>query len=108
MSGVNTVRVRDELQGRLDVLLKRVGAIETDLRRPSDRDSEERAIELQNDDVLEGLDEASRAEVAQLRAALLRVEAGTYGLCEKCGGAISAARRAAVPSSTVCVACAGG
>jgi DnaK suppressor protein len=104
MTGVR--EVREQLQSRLDVLLRRVGAIETDLRRPSDRDSEERAIELENDAVLEGLDEASRAEVTQLRAALRRVAAGTYGQCEKCGTAISAARHAAVPSSTVCVACA--
>ncbi len=99
--------VREQLQGRLDVLLKRVGAIETDLRRPSDRDSEERAIELENDAVLEGLDEASRAEVTQLRVALRRVDAGTYGVCERCGAAIGAARRAAIPSTTTCVACAG-
>lgn len=105
MSGQNAVRA--QLQGRLDVLLKRVGAIETDLRRPADRDSEEQAIELQNDDVLEGLDEATRAEVTQLRAALLRVDAGTYGLCEKCGAAIGAARRAAIPSTTTCLRCAG-
>lgn len=102
-----TQAVRAQLQARLDVLLKRVGAIEGDLRRASDRDSEERAIELENDDVLTGLDEASRAEVIRLRAALLRVDAGTYGVCERCGDAIGVARREAVPSATTCVACAG-
>jgi RNA polymerase-binding transcription factor DksA len=98
--------VRAQLQERLEVLLKRVGAIQRDLRRPSDRDWQERAIELENDDVLEGLDEASRSEVARIRAAMRRLDAGTYGLCERCGAQISASRRAAIPSTTVCVGCA--
>lgn len=98
--------VRAELQGRLDVLLKRVGDIAGDLRRPSDRDWQERATETENDEVLENLDESSRAEVAQVRAALRRVDAGTYGRCARCGEAIGAPRLAAMPSATTCVGCA--
>lgn len=104
MSGEDAVRV--QLQGRLDVLLKRVVAIAGDLRRPSDRDWQERAIELENDEVLENLDESSRAEVTQVRAALRRLDAGTYGLCARCGQQIGAPRLAAMPSATTCVACA--
>jgi DnaK suppressor protein len=106
MSGEDAVRT--QLQGRLDVLLKRVGAIAGDLRRPSDRDWQERATELENDEVLENLDESSRAEVTQVRAALRRLDAGTYGLCARCGKAIGAARLAAIPSATMCVGCAEG
>lgn len=98
--------LRAALEHRLDVLLKRVRAIDLDLRRQGDRDWAERAIEVENDDVLEGLDDQSRAEAVAIRAALRRLEAGTYGLCAACGQPIPAARLAALPAATTCVACA--
>lgn len=41
-------------------------------------------------------------------AALARLEAGTYGVCSRCGQPIPAARLAARPTATTCTACAGG
>lgn len=98
--------VRATLERRLDVLLRRVDEIGGDLRRLSDRDWSERAIEVENDDVLEGLDDQSRAEAAGIRAALRRLDAGTYGQCAKCGHPIPEARLAALPAATTCLACA--
>lgn len=106
MSGHDAVRA--QLEARLDVLLTRVREIAGDLRRPADRDWQERASENENDEVLETLDEASRAEVAQVRAAIRRIDAGTYGRCATCDQLIGAARLAAMPSATTCVACARG
>ena len=40
-------------------------------------------------------------------AALARLDAGTYGICERCGGPISPARLAARPAAATCIACAG-
>ncbi|MCW2680973.1 MAG: C4-type zinc finger protein DksA/TraR family [Frankiales bacterium] len=45
-------------------------------------------------------------EREQIRKARAAVEAGTYGTCEVCGGAIGAARLEARPASTSCVRCA--
>jgi RNA polymerase-binding transcription factor DksA len=98
--------VRADLERRLAVLLLRVDRIGDDLRRAGDRDWQERAIELENDDVLEGLDDASRTEAAAIRAALLRIDAGTYGRCARCDRPINDARLAAIPFATTCVACA--
>lgn len=98
--------VRAGLEHRLGVLLRRVERISGDLRKPGDRDWQERATELENDDVLEELDDASRAEAAAIRTALRRIDAGTYGECARCGNAISEARLTALPSATMCVACA--
>jgi DnaK suppressor protein len=98
--------VRIQLQHRLDVLMKRAGAISRDLRRPTDPDWAERATEVENDDVLEELDDAGRAELAEIRLALARLEHGTYGTCARCGRAISAPRLAARPSATTCLSCA--
>ena len=71
-----------------------------------DDDSQERATETANDEVLEGLDEIGRAEVRRIRNALNRIENGSYGICSNCGQPVSAARLAAVPSTDTCVVCA--
>ena len=51
--------------------------------------------------------EASRARVAALDEALARLDAGDYGVCERCGGPIGAERLAALPATRRCIACAG-
>jgi DnaK suppressor protein len=95
-----------QLRQRLEEILRREGASEGDLRQPHDRDLEERAIEAENDEVLQGLDEMSRAEARQIREALRRIDDGTYGTCARCGRPIGAARLAAVPSALRCLECA--
>ena len=47
----------------------------------------------------------ARAKVAEIDAALERVEAGTYGHCEACGKTIPHARLEVVPEATLCVGC---
>ena len=98
--------VAGQLQERLHKLLDRVGRIEGDLRAPHDRDWPDRATELENDDVLQGLDELSRAEVRRILLALKQIENGHYGVCSTCGQPLSTARLAAVPTATTCVGCA--
>jgi len=48
-----------------------------------------------------------RRHVAEVDSALLRVEDGTYGVCETCGGPIGSARLAALPAARTCIRCAG-
>ncbi|MFU8945350.1 TraR/DksA family transcriptional regulator [Mycetocola zhadangensis] len=43
----------------------------------------------------------------QIRNALARFDAGTYGLCTLCKGAIPPARLEAVPHAAYCMACQG-
>jgi DnaK suppressor protein len=50
----------------------------------------------------------SRAKVAEIDAALERVDAGTYGVCEACGKPIPKARLEVVPEATLCVGCKSG
>lgn len=47
----------------------------------------------------------AHARVAEIDAALSRVDAGTYGTCEACGKPIPEARLEAIPEATLCVAC---
>ena len=48
-----------------------------------------------------------RHHVAEVDAALDRVEAGTYGVCEVCGRDIGAPRLEALPAARTCIRCAG-
>ena len=96
---------RTQLQERQAQLLRRVGKIEGDLRSTHDRDSEERASELENDEVLEGLDQMGLEEVRQIREALSRIDRGLYGICSICRRPISAERLAAMPTAVTCVRC---
>ncbi|MCW4386407.1 TraR/DksA family transcriptional regulator [Salinibacterium sp. SYSU T00001] len=48
----------------------------------------------------------SRMRLADIEAALARLEAGTFGVCEACGRDIPEARLEARPASRLCVPCA--
>jgi RNA polymerase-binding transcription factor DksA len=96
---------RAQLEGQLARLLERSGKIGADLRKTHDRDWAEQAIELENDEVLKGLDEMTLGEVRRIRAAFGRMEDGTYGVCATCGRAISDERLAAMPSAVTCLTC---
>ena len=50
---------------------------------------------------------ASREQVAACDAALARLAAGSYGVCERCGQPIGAGRLEARPAATMCIRCAG-
>lgn len=52
------------------------------------------------------LRERATARLAELDAALARLDAGTYGRCETCGEAIAAGRLAARPAARTCIRCA--
>ena len=52
------------------------------------------------------LGENSQAVLAEIDAALARVEAGTYGTCTNCGKEIAIARLEAQPWAPLCIDCA--
>ena len=62
----------------------------------TDADEREKAAQLTS---------AEGRLLAEIDAALERIEAGTYGVCEGCGGDIGFKRLAAMPSATRCIAC---
>jgi DnaK suppressor protein len=51
----------------------------------------------------EGLEENAEHILAEINAALGRIEDGTYGLCSNCGGPIGEERLLAVPYATLCI-----
>ena len=51
------------------------------------------------------LRDRDRKLVSKVKEALERIEDGTYGLCDACGGEISTARLKARPVTTLCIEC---
>ncbi len=98
--------VEQALKARLAELTERAEEIEDDLRHPLDADSEEQAIDLADDEALAGVDTVLRNEIMATRAALQRIEDGTYGTCANCGGDINEMRLKALPTATLCINCA--
>lgn len=51
--------------------------------------------------------EVVRRELAEIEAALLRIQEGSYGTCLSCGGPMGLQRLRALPEARYCVACSG-
>jgi RNA polymerase-binding transcription factor len=54
---------------------------------------------------IEALKARMTLRLADVEAALARIDSGAYGVCESCGGPIGEARLEAMPDATLCVAC---
>ena len=93
------------LEGRKRELFTRLNRIEKDLDTLKSGDSGERAVERENDEVLEEFGVTGLKELEAIDAALDRIAAGTFGACAKCGEPISPARLAAVPHAALCEEC---
>ncbi|MCO4762782.1 MAG: TraR/DksA family transcriptional regulator [Myxococcales bacterium] len=98
--------VRANFEARLETLINRVDAIERNLRRPGNPDWQESVTERENDEVLEGLDVAGLKDIAAIRAAIVRIDEGVFGMCVRCGEDIAPGRLKALPASPLCIECA--
>lgn len=100
---------RAQLLGKRREILDRIAQLSGDVgarAEPYSSDSGERAIELENLDVLFEIDSASRLELGQINHALERMDDGTYGRCRVCGQPIDPLRQQALPYADTCMACA--
>jgi RNA polymerase-binding transcription factor DksA len=55
--------------------------------------------------IAKGASGAASRELAETQAALDRIDHGTYGRCESCGGAIGRQRLLALPAARFCIDC---
>ncbi|MBA4190529.1 MAG: hypothetical protein C0467_21290 [Planctomycetaceae bacterium] len=107
---------RLQLQSLIDPLKEKISELEAEALRPTagaeknpdkmpahDADPETRDTEDQAALAILGSEQHIMAEVTQ---ALARLDAGTFGACEKCGHAITKARLDAVPYARNCIRCA--
>jgi DnaK suppressor protein len=104
LSSVTLARLRDELVAEAKALATRCAehkALISQLRGATDVDS---LLELELAET--GLARAGET-LADIRHALSRLDAGTYGSCEACGLAMPSERLEVIPSARLCVACTG-
>lgn len=90
-------------------LLRTVATTDAELEALDPRvpgDSQENASTRAEVTVLATLEEGERREVDAIDRALARIAAGTYGLCERCGGTIPVTRLRAMPATPRCLTCA--
>ena len=100
-----------ELEALREDLASRLERFEAHQQRKDgalDKDSEERAQQTQNDEVVDSLEEETRIELAQIKVALERIDKGVGDECEVCGESIDPRRLQVLPYTSVCVGCAEG
>lgn len=97
------------LRGILEAALDDDRAQLAELRRVvDDLAGQHDAESLQEREMAERGISRSTEALADIEHALARIEDGTYGTCEVCGGAIALARLEAIPQARVCVSCTPG
>jgi RNA polymerase-binding transcription factor DksA len=103
---MTSLEIRGALLDRLAALGARLDQVEHDLSQPHDPDSSEQAVEREGEDAEAAIGEAVLTEIAAIRAAIARIDGGSYGRCVTCGGEISPQRLSAMPAASQCFDCA--
>jgi DnaK suppressor protein len=101
--------VRNHLIEMLEELDERLDKITNDVKHadvPLEKDFAELATQSENNEVLDYLGNAARAERDRVQQAIARIDSGEYGICELCGEPIKKERLQAVPYSSMCIKCA--
>ena len=101
--------IRQLLLAKRQELLQRVSDIQKDLRKednPVEKDFEEQAVQMENEEVLNALDAEGRATLLKIDHALKRIETGNYDICTMCDTMIPTERLRAMPYTELCVDCA--
>lgn len=96
---------KTQLLERMSVLAERLEGIGAELESHQNPDWSDLATEREADEVLEGLGQSAQAELRSIEAALHRLDTGSYGLCARCGEAISEARLDVLPFTPLCRDC---
>lgn len=102
-------QIRQQLQARYTDIQTRLRKITRDLQHqnePLNADFAEQAVQRENDQVLDALEDSIRHEMAQIQITLGRLERDEYGICEVCEKRIPLKRLAALPHANRCVMCA--
>lgn len=107
ISGREELRThRQQLQLLADRLSGRVSQLATEATLPTGTDEAAVAGTEGDEEVARGVLASEQQILAEVRDALARFDAGTFGRCERCGRAIAKSRLDAVPYARLCAGCA--
>lgn len=99
---------RDESIALIETMSSRLRAVVdagADASSDDEHDPEGSTLAFERGQLVAQIDR-SKTRLVEIDAALIRVEAGTYGVCENCGAEIAEARLEALPAARLCIACA--
>ena len=98
---------RNILLQRLQALVSEAGKTVDDLNKAKVRfpDPTDGATAEFDRDFLLRIRDRERKLIKKVQEALERIDNGTYGICESCGGKISEKRLKARPVTTLCIKC---
>jgi DnaK suppressor protein len=102
--------IRERLDGERSSLREQIAALTSDNQSQQDdygvgNHLADDATEVFTRERNLALRSNARDLLAQVEAALRRLEEGTYGICARCGREISTERLEALPSATLCITC---
>ena len=96
------------LLAKQDELINRLDRLKTESSRannPISPDFEEQAVEREGEEVIEEVKRVAATELHDIKIAIERLEAGTYGVCGECGDPIPLARLKILPMAMYCTDC---
>ena len=91
---------------RLEALVERTSKHLYRRDEPYSADFAEQAVEVENYQVVEQLDEDGKGSLLLIKKALAKIDDGSFGSCETCGEPINEDRLKAVPYTPHCIDCA--
>ena len=94
-----------ERRQEIEVQLRQVRTGNAEWHVVGPEDEMDRASEDVEFDIGASVAEEMEKEIQQISEAIEKIAAGTYGLCELCGEAISRSRLRAMPSASLCLRC---
>jgi RNA polymerase-binding transcription factor DksA len=97
---------RDRAEARLRALARDFDGIVTSSAAGDDEHDPEGATNAFERQHIAALIDQARAHLADIAAALGRLDAGGYGTCERCGQPIGDERLHARPAARTCISCA--
>lgn len=115
MSTIDTAEYRTKLEEEKARLLHAVGFLEREnpgsiseelgevAEGGADNHLGDTATAMYDRELDEGLEEGARDTLAEIDAALQRIEDGSYGTCEICGKPVGAERLSAIPWARLCI-----
>lgn len=101
-------KCREELQRQMDELLAEAGRTVSDMTgEPEENfpDPTDRALLESNRNFTLRIRDRERKLLVKVRDAIKRIESGSFGVCEGCGGDIEEKRLIARPMTTMCIDC---
>ena len=96
---------REQFLKEKSELVARIEALESNKGRAIPANSTEQAVDIQNDEVVDQLENIEIKRLQDIDLALDRMDNGKFGICSSCGEEISEARIKAMPAASICMNC---